>query len=145
MISFELSHIALIRSVLEYCCPVWQSSLSVQLSERIERVQKRALRIIFPASHYEDALKLSGCTTLCARRKLLCAKTLKSLRVKGPGSRFYHLMPPTRVRADGRSLRFNDRPSLMKCKQERFRKSFSPPPPHPTCPHAHMCFKTHGL
>ena len=60
-------HIALIRSVLEYCCPVWHSSLSVQLSERIERVQKRALRIIFPASHYEDAWMLSGCTTLCAR------------------------------------------------------------------------------
>ena len=76
-------HIALIRSVLEYCCPVWQSSLFVQLSERIERVQKRALRIISPASHCEDALKLSGCTTLCARRKLLCAKTLKSSRSPG--------------------------------------------------------------
>ena len=82
-------HITLIRSVLEYCCPVWQSSLSVQLSEGIERVQKRALRIIFPASHYEDALKLSGCTTLCARRELLCSKTFE--KIKEPGSRFYHL------------------------------------------------------
>ena len=79
-------HIALIRSVLEYCCPVWQSSLFVQLSERIERVQKRALHIIFPASHYEDALKLSGCTTLCSRRGLLCAKTLK--RSRSPGHAF---------------------------------------------------------
>ena len=76
-------YIALIRSVLEYCCPVWHSSLSVQLLERIERVQKRALRIIFPASPYEDPLKLSGCTTLCARRDFLCAKTLKRSRIPG--------------------------------------------------------------
>ena len=115
------------------CCPVWHSSLSVRLSERIERVQKRALRITFPASHYEDALKLSGCTTLCARRDFLCAKTFE--KIKDPGSRLHHLMPLTRARAQGRSLRFNDRPSLMKCRTERFKKSFFP----------HTCFKAHGL
>ena len=125
-------YLALIRSVLEYCCPVLHSSLSVQLSERIERVQKRALRIIFPASHYEDALKLSGCT-MCARRDFLCAKTFE--KIKDPRSRLHHLMPLTRARAHGRSLCFNDRPSLMKCKTERFEKSFFP----------HMCSKAHGL
>ena len=115
------------------CCPVWHSSLSVRLSERIERLQKRALRITFPASHYEDALKLSGCTTLCARRDFLCAKTFE--KIKDPGSRLHHLMPLTRARAHSRSLRFNDRPSPMKCRTERFKKSFFP----------HTCFKAHGL
>ena len=42
-------YFALIRSVLEYCCPVWHNALPVKLSDSIERVQKRALRIIFPA------------------------------------------------------------------------------------------------
>ena len=49
-------YFALIRSVLEYCCPVWHNALLVKLSDSIERVQKRALRIIFPALHYQEAL-----------------------------------------------------------------------------------------
>ena len=48
-------YFALIRSVLEYFCPVWHNALSVKLSDSIERVQKRALRIIFPALHYQEA------------------------------------------------------------------------------------------
>ena len=41
-------HFALIRSLLEYCCPVWHSSLTINLSDKIERVQKRTMRIIYP-------------------------------------------------------------------------------------------------
>ncbi|CAB4004215.1 RNA-directed DNA polymerase from mobile element jockey [Paramuricea clavata] len=37
---------ALIRSVLEYACAVWHTSLPLYLSNKIERVQKRALRIL---------------------------------------------------------------------------------------------------
>ena len=39
---------SVIRSVLEYACPVWHPGLTSQLSKDIERVQKRCLRIIFP-------------------------------------------------------------------------------------------------
>ena len=47
-------YFALIRSVLEYCCPVWHNALPVKLLDSIvERVQKRTLRIIFPALHYQ--------------------------------------------------------------------------------------------
>ena len=38
---------ALIRSVLEYAAPVW-SGLPVYLSEVLEAVQRRAMRIIYP-------------------------------------------------------------------------------------------------
>ncbi|XP_068680074.1 uncharacterized protein [Montipora foliosa] len=37
-------YFALIRSVLKYRCPVWHNALPAKLSDRIERVQKRALR-----------------------------------------------------------------------------------------------------
>ena len=53
-------YFALIRSVLEYCCPVWHNALPVKLSDSIERVQKRALRIIFPALPYQEALATTG-------------------------------------------------------------------------------------
>ena len=127
-------HIALIRSVLEYCCPVWHSSLSVQLSERIQRYKNAHYASSFlPPTTAGDALKLSGYTTLCARRDFLCAKTFE--KIKDPRSRLHYLMPLTRAHAHGRSLHFNYRPSLMKCKTERFKKSFFP----------HMCPKAHGL
>ena len=35
-------YIALIRSFLEYCCPVWSPSLPVYLSEKLELLQRRA-------------------------------------------------------------------------------------------------------
>ena len=39
---------SLIRSVLEYCCPVWHCGLTDSLTADIECVQKRVLRLIFP-------------------------------------------------------------------------------------------------
>ena len=54
---------ALIRSVLEYCCPVWHNALLVKLPDSIERVQKQALRINFPALHYQEALATTSCST----------------------------------------------------------------------------------
>ena len=123
--SLELLRVlfAVIRSVLEYCCPVWHSSLSDQLSDRIKRVQKRALRIIYPALHYHEALEISRCTTLHTRREALCAKTFD--KIKELGSRLCHPIPPTRESAHGRSfssLCYSGRPSLF----ERFKKSVFP-------------------
>ena len=41
-------YFALIRSVLEYCCVVWHHSIPLYLDNEVERVQRRALRIILP-------------------------------------------------------------------------------------------------
>ena len=45
-----------IRPVLEYACPVWHSSLPNSLSDQIEHIQKRALKIILPYQSYHDSL-----------------------------------------------------------------------------------------
>jgi len=42
-----------IRPVIEYACPVWQSSLTVDELRRLEAVQKRAVMIISCANDYE--------------------------------------------------------------------------------------------
>ena len=80
-------HFALIRSVVEYCCPGWHSSLSVKLSDIIERGQKRVLRIIYPALHYDEALEISGCTTLHTRRERHCERK-HSTRSRSPDCAF---------------------------------------------------------
>ena len=55
---------SMIRSVLEYAAPVWHTSLSQEQSERLESVQKRALRVVYPDPSYRRALSLSGMRTL---------------------------------------------------------------------------------
>ena len=51
--------ITCIRPVLEYSCEVWHYSLPQYLSDEIERIQRRALRIIFPE------LKCNGSCQCC--------------------------------------------------------------------------------
>ena len=78
-------YFALIRSFLGYCCPVWHNALLVKLSDSIERVQKRALRIIFPALHCQEALATIGCVSLHTRRMELCSKLFT--KINEPASR----------------------------------------------------------
>ena len=48
-----LVYCSIIRSVLEYASPAW-AGLTQYLSDQIESIQKRALKIIFPSLCYED-------------------------------------------------------------------------------------------
>ena len=45
---------SIIRSVLEYACPVWHPGLTKAQSKEIERVQKRCLRVIYPSLTYSE-------------------------------------------------------------------------------------------
>ena len=62
-------YVACIQLVLLYGCQVFHFSLPQYLSLTFERIQKRALRIMFGcAVHYHDALSRSGLVTLEQRR-----------------------------------------------------------------------------
>ena len=67
---------SIVRSVLEYACPVW-AALPKYLEDAIESVQKRALRIVLPNCHYDDALIQSGITALSQRREKACINFIK--------------------------------------------------------------------
>ena len=71
-----LVYCSIIRSVLEYASPAW-AGLTQYLTDQIESIQKRALKIIFPSLCYEDALKKSGLILLCQRREDACITFLK--------------------------------------------------------------------
>ena len=68
-----------VRSVLEYAAQVWQD-IPAYLSDAIESIQRRALRIIFPNSSYQQALDLTNLSTLANRRILLCKKLMADMR-----------------------------------------------------------------
>ena len=77
-------YILFIRSILEYSCVIWHSSITVEECVSLERVQKTALRIILKSDYcdYSTALKLTNLKTLKERRKDLslsfAKKCLKS-------------------------------------------------------------------
>ena len=62
--------------VLEYAAPVWHNGLSAVESNQLERIQKRALRIILGAQYtsYSEALTELGLLSLADRRHELCVK-----------------------------------------------------------------------
>ena len=46
-------HTTVIRPVIEYACPLWQSNLTVEQKHQLERVQQRAIYIITDSADYE--------------------------------------------------------------------------------------------
>ena len=64
---------ACIRSIIVYACQVFHHSLPDYLSNSLERIQKRALRIIYGYElPYDEALSLSGLETLFQCRERHC-------------------------------------------------------------------------
>ena len=51
-------YLSFIRPLLEYACPVWHSQLSNELSDKIESVQKRSLRIIYKKAKFHTLSSL---------------------------------------------------------------------------------------
>ena len=112
-------YITMIRSLLEYACPSWHTNLPDYLSDQIEMLQKRSLKVIYPKTeHYELALKTSRLTTLKDRRDSLCLKFFH--RMSSPTDKLHYLLPPLRPFKD---LRSGSRFAIPKCRTERFSRS----------------------
>ena len=77
---FIAVYCSLIRSVLEYCSPVWHCGLTQGQSSEIESVQKRVLKIVFPDLSYSNALVRSGLEKLSIRRERLSIKTFNDIK-----------------------------------------------------------------
>ena len=72
-------YVAPVRSVLEFCCVVWHNALLAYLSSEIERVQMRALRIIYPRSSYQEALQRAKIASVEDRRNALCMRAFDKI------------------------------------------------------------------
>ena len=111
---------ALVRSVLEYAAPVW-AALPLYLDNLIESVQRKALRIMFPAVDYNSALYQSGLKTLNERRKEICTNFLSHVRGNGL-ELICSLLPATVKQPHGYGLRSGSTPqSCPRAKTDRLR------------------------
>ena len=68
---------------MEYACAAWHFNLNNYQRHKIELAQKRALRIIFPNLHYNEALDAAKCESLDDRRQLLCNTIFKKMSNQG--------------------------------------------------------------
>ena len=76
--AFKKTGFTIKRLVQVYCSIVCSVlDLPKYLDDAIESVQKRALRIILPNCHYDDALTQSGITALSQRRVEACTNFIK--------------------------------------------------------------------
>ena len=114
-----------IRPVLEYACPVWHTSLTEAQANKLEFVQKRALRIIMGRDYtgYDEALKVCKLPSLSSRRDTL----LENFGIKMFHSvKHRHLLPPTKASTSSRQLRDMSGLCTIRCHTERYRKSTIP-------------------
>ena len=67
-------YLCCIRPVAEYSYQIFHNALPKYLSADLERIHKRALKIIHPKLTYREALAVCNLPTLRERRQKLCDK-----------------------------------------------------------------------
>ena len=77
---------------MEYACPVFHDSLSIYLSEELEKLQRRDFRIIYPTLLYREVLVEADVVSLFDRRQDLTSKFLNNI-VNDESHKLYELLP----------------------------------------------------
>ena len=113
---------ACIRSTLDYACPVFHYALPTYLREDLERIQKRALRCIFPGVPYSTALELANIQSIDDHHEALTNKLFQNIR-ESPDSKLQHLL---RERHEPKiyDLRVQNPLVVPRTKTKRFSNSF---------------------
>ena len=111
-----------IRPIVEYPSPVFHYGIPIYLCKDIERIQRRAMKIIFPTKSYAEALSHSRLLTLEERRQIACDKLFKEI-MEDKNHKLHPLLPDPNTDV-AYSLRTSRTFKIPKCKTERFKKSF---------------------
>ena len=110
-----------IRPVAEYACETFHNSLPIYLSDELERLQKRAFRIIYPTLSYSEARVALGLPLLSARREELTTRLFDKI-LQDSNHRLHHLLPPKNECQV--TLRKKRTFNVPVCKTNRFKRSF---------------------
>ena len=94
---------------------------SKYLRSELERLQKRAMRIICPNTNYEDALITCGLELLSVHHEYICTKLFQTVAAEESHVLLTFLAPTHTYLHDLRNVRKFDIP---KCNTKRFQSSF---------------------
>ena len=111
-----------IRSFLNYACQVFCHALSKYLRADLERIQKIAMRCIFPHLPYSAALVEANINSVNERHCYLTAKLFKEI-LENHNNKLNHLIP--KVNETPRPISRKQRPlNVPRAKTDRFLNSF---------------------
>jgi hypothetical protein len=114
-------YLSVIRSLLEYGAPVWHHRLTKYQTDKLEAIQKRALKIIYSCTvgmPYPFATAYAGIQTLHTRREHLSEKFFKALC--SDDSCLFQLLPPPRDPAVASRLRKPTRFPIVGTRTHRY-------------------------
>jgi hypothetical protein len=115
---------AVIRSVIEYACPVWQSGLTIQQRDRLEAIQRRAFAIISGSSDYELHCALFDIEPISVRLDNLARSFFQ--RVSSPNDCLHKLLPEPRQQDITNKLRLTTSLPCPRFRTSRYQHSFIP-------------------
>ena len=115
---------SVIRPTIEYACPVWQSGLTNDQRERLESLQRRALRLISGSLDYEFFCCVYEIEPIGVRLDNLAKSFF--LKICDDNDCINYILPRKRPLELTNMLRqSNSLPGFL-CKTNRFYKSFIP-------------------
>ena len=114
---------ALVRSFLEYSSVVWATCLPRFLIDQLEAIQKRALQIVYPDLHYQQALAQANITSLEDTRAHMCLKVWQNIK-NNPDGQLHRLLPPVRSECHSYHLRNSSSSSRFQYRTNRFGSGF---------------------
>ena len=82
---------SVIIPVLEYGAQVWHGGLTKSQSNNIERIQKRALRIVYSEKDYDKLLRMAGLKSLYERWCDMCIELIRQM--SQADHKLHHLLP----------------------------------------------------
>ena len=116
-------YVTYIRPLLEYCAPVYHASITAKQAQQLERVQKRAVKIIAGYdTTYHEILQQFNLDTLANRRQELCLRLGKQMLIS---ETHRDLLPKQRGAITGRMTRTRNALETFCC-GARLRKSSIP-------------------
>ena len=117
-------YILFIRSVTEYCSVAFHSSLTLEQCNKLETIQRTALKVILGEMYinYSSALEMCGLETLYDRRQKRCLDfALKSVK----HSRNSKMFPLNQIE-HGHEIREKETFKVNFARTEKYRKSAIP-------------------
>ena len=113
----------IVRPIIEYACSVWQSGLMEEHRQRLEAIQRRALRIISGSTDYDLQCVVYDIEPVSVRLQNLTRSFFD--RINEKHDCLHWLLPSIRSNYIDRLRTFNKLP-LIKCRTQRFKQSFLP-------------------
>ena len=108
-----------VRTICEYAAPVWHSSITVDQSKKLERIQKRVCRIILSSKYqsYTETLNRLELQTLEDRRLHLCHRFGKKKFLQS--KQYNEWSPPPNPKIHSIRLRNTHKFHVRKCNTNR--------------------------